>query len=126
MYLQNNNNNNNNNNNVTYFDSLGVEHSPKEIKTFIGRSFSIKTNVFRIQAYDSMICGYFSIGFIGFILAGKKLTDYTNLFSPNDFKKNDNIIFAYLKMNESNSLEAIDKTSLYEQTKFRLSEIIGI
>ena len=120
------NNNNNNNNNVTYFDSLGVEHSPKEIKTFIGRSFSIKTNVFRIQAYDSMICGYFSIGFIGFILAGKKLTDYTNLFSPNDFKKNDNIIFAYLKMNESNSLEAIDKTSLYEQTKFRLSEIIGI
>ena len=121
MYLQ-----NNNNNNVTYFDSLGVEHSPKEIKTFIGRSFSIKTNVFRIQAYDSMICGYFSIGFIDFILAGKKLTDYTNLFSPNDFKKNDNIIFAYLKMNESNSLEAIDKTSLYEQTKFRLSEIIGI
>ena len=29
-------------------------------------------------------------------------------------------------MNESNSIKAIDKTNLSEQTKFRLSEIIGI
>ena len=45
------------------------------------------TNIFRIQAYDSIKCGYFSIGFIRFMLAGKKLTDYTNLFSPHDLKK---------------------------------------
>ena len=30
------------------------------------------------------------------------------------------------KMNENNSIEAIDKTNLTDQIKFRLSEIIGI
>ena len=66
------------NNNVTYFDSFGVEHIPKQIKTFINRPLSstlqnknITTNIFRIQAYDSIICGYFCIGFIDFMLAGK-------------------------------------------------------
>ena len=43
------------------------------------------------------MCGYFCIRFIDFMLAGKKLTDYTNLFSPHDFKKNDGIILPYLK-----------------------------
>ena len=47
------------NNNVTYFDSVGVEHIPKEIKKFINGSISIKTNIFRIEAYDSVICRYF-------------------------------------------------------------------
>ena len=74
------------NNDVTYFDSFGVEHIPKEIKTFIGNK-KIKTNIFRIQAYDSITCGYFGIGFIDFMLAGKPLTDFINLFSPNKFKK---------------------------------------
>ena len=44
-----------------------------------------KTNIFRMQAYDSIMCGYFCIGFIDFMLAGKTLTDFTNLFSPNNF-----------------------------------------
>ena len=44
-----------------------------------------------------MCGGYFCIGFIDFMLAGKKLTDYANLFSPYDFKKNDNIILIYFK-----------------------------
>ena len=74
------------NNDVTYFDSFEVEHVPKEIKTFISNK-NIKTNIFRIQAYDSIMCGYFCIGFIDFMLAGKILTDFTNLFSPNNFKK---------------------------------------
>ena len=52
----------NNNNNLTYFDSFGVEDIPKEIKAFINNK-NIKTNIFRIQAYDLM-CGYFYIGFI--------------------------------------------------------------
>ena len=43
------------------------------------------------------MCGYFCIGFIDFMLANKKLTDYTNMFSPNDFDKNDRIIFSYFK-----------------------------
>ena len=58
---------------------------------------NIITNIFRIQAYDSIMCRYFCIGFIDFMLAGKKLTDYTNLFFPYDFKKNDNIILNYFK-----------------------------
>ena len=72
------------NNDVTYFDSFGVEHIPKEIIKFIGNK-NIKTNIFRIQAYDSIMCGYFCIGFINFMFKGKTLNDYKNLFSPNDF-----------------------------------------
>ena len=57
----------------------------------------IKANVLRVQANDSLLCGYFCIGCIGFMLAGKKLTNFTNLFSPYDFEKNDHIILSYLK-----------------------------
>ena len=52
---------------ITYFDSFGAEHIPKEIKIFIDKSIVV-TNIFRIQAYDSVMCGYFCIGFIDFIL----------------------------------------------------------
>ena len=84
------------NNDITYFDSFGVEHIPKEIKAFI-KNRNIKTNIFRIQAYDSIMCGYFCIGFINFILKGKSLTGYTNLFPRFDFKKNDDIIMSFFK-----------------------------
>ena len=87
------------NNDVTYFDSFGVEHFPKEIKAFIDRSLSTTTNIFRIQAYNSTMCGYFCIGFIDFMLAGKTLTEFTNLFSSNNFKKNDDIILNYFMSN---------------------------
>ena len=71
-------------NNVNYFDSFEVEHIPKEIKTFIGNK-NIKTNIFKIQAYDSIMCRYFRIVFIDFMLARKTLTDFTSLFSPDIF-----------------------------------------
>ena len=87
-----------NNNDVTYFDSFGVEHIPKEIKAFIGNK-NIKTNIFRLQAYDSVMRGYFCIRFIDFMLAGKTLTEHTNLFSSNNFKKNDDLILKYLMNN---------------------------
>ena len=87
-----------NNIDVTYFDSFGVEHIPREIKTFINNK-NIKTNIFRIQAYDSVMCRYFCIGFIDFMLKGKTLTEYTNLFSPNNFKKNDDITLNYFMSN---------------------------
>ena len=84
---------------VIYFDSFGVEHIPKEINKFIDNDTTkssslehIKSNIFRIQAYDSIMCGYFCIEFINCMPKGKALLDYTNLFSPNDFKKNDRII----------------------------------
>ena len=62
----------------------------------------IITNIYRIQAYDSIMCGYFCIEFINYkyvyknMFNGKSLTDYTNLFSPNDLKKkNDDIILKH-------------------------------
>ena len=73
-------------NEIIYFDSFSVEHIPEEIKEFIGNK-NIKANIFRVQTNNSAMCGYFCIGFIDFMLAGKKLTDYTNLFSPHDLKK---------------------------------------
>ena len=45
-----------------------------------------------MQAYDSIMCGYLCIGFIDFMLIGKTLTEFTILFSPNNFKKNDDMI----------------------------------
>ena len=85
---------------TVYFDSFGIEHIPKEINKFIHSkelgsavgNNDIKSNIFRIQAYDSIMCRYFCIEFINYMLKGKTLLDYTNLFSPNDFKKNDQVI----------------------------------
>ena len=74
------------NNEVIYFDSFGVEHVPKEIKKFIGYE-NKKTNKFRIQADNSITCGYFYIGFIDFMFARRSLIDFTSLLSPYDFKK---------------------------------------
>ena len=101
-----------NNKTITYFDSFGVEHIPKEIMKFIVRtSFGLRSkelgsavgshrkkiiaNIYRIQAYDSTMCDYFCFGFINFMFNGKSLTYYTNLFSPNVFNKNDDIILEY-------------------------------
>ena len=92
MYVQ------NNNDNVIYFNSFGVEHIPKEIRAFINNK-NIKTNIFRIQAYDSIMCGYSCTGFIDFMFAGKTLIEYTNLFSPNIKKKKDSIILNYFMSN---------------------------
>ena len=84
------------NNEVIYFDSFGVEHVPEEIKKIIGNN-NIKTNIFRVQAYNSIMCGYFCIGFIDFIFSGKTLIDFTNMFSPYDFEKNVKIILKNFK-----------------------------
>ena len=104
------------NNDITYFDNFGLEHIPKEIKTFIGYK-NIKTNIFKIQAYDSIMCGYFCIVFFkiqeydsilcgyscivffDFMLAGKTLTDFPGLFSQDKFKRNDDILLNYFVTN---------------------------
>ena len=87
-----------NNNDVNYFDIFGTEHIPEKIKAFINNK-NIKTNIFRVQAYDTVMCGYFCIGFINFMLKGKTLTEFRNLFSPNNFKKNDDIILKFFMNN---------------------------
>ena len=84
------------NNEVIYFNNFGVEHVPKEIKRFIGHK-NIKTNIFKIQADNSIMCEYFCIGFIDFISAGRSLIDFTSLFFPYEFKKNDDIILSHFK-----------------------------
>ena len=83
-------------NEVIYFDSFGVEHNPKEIKEFIGNK-NIKANTYRVQSNNSIMYGYFCIEFIDFMFAGKTLIDYTNLFSPYGFDKNDRINLSYFK-----------------------------
>ena len=54
-------------------------------------------NIFRVQANNSVMCAYFCIGFIDFMLANKKMIDFTSLFTPHDFEKNDNILLSYFK-----------------------------
>ena len=71
---------------VKNIEIIRVEHVLKEIKTFITHK-NIKTNVFRIQENNSIMCGYFCIGFIDFMFASKTLIDYTSLFSPCYFEK---------------------------------------
>ena len=83
-------------NEITYFASFGVKPVPKEIKKFIGHK-NIEINITRIQAGNSIMCGYFCIGFIDFIFAGRSLIDFTCLFSHYDFRKNDGIILSYFK-----------------------------
>ena len=97
-----------NRNEIVYFDSFGVEHIPEEIKEFIGNK-NIKANIFRVQANDSIMCGYFCIGFIDFILAGKKQVDFTNIFAP--YEKNDSIILSYFK-DEWNKFDWPDKIQI--------------
>ena len=58
----------------------------KRFKDFIGNKNN-KANIFRLQANNSIMCGYFCIGFIDVMLAGKTLVDFTSLFSPDAFKK---------------------------------------
>ena len=85
-----------NDNKVTYFERFGVEHIPKEIINFIGNK-NIKTNIYRIPPNDSIMCGYFCIGFSDFMLEGKTLLDYTNLFPPKDYAKNHKIILKHFQ-----------------------------
>ena len=66
--------------NVTYFNSLGFEYTTKESEKFIGNKY-ITINVYRIQPYDSIMCGYFCIGFIDHMLNSKRPADFNNFSS---------------------------------------------
>ena len=81
---------------VFYFDSFGVEYILKEIMERIGNK-NIKISIFRTQDNNSIMCGYFCILFIEYMLNNKTLTDFTNLFSPYDFKKKNEISGRYFK-----------------------------
>ena len=68
----------------------------KKLTNFIENK-NVIANIFRVLANDSVMCGYFCIGFFDFMAAGKKLTDFTSLFSPYDFENNDDLILSYFK-----------------------------
>ena len=82
--------------NVTYYYSFGVEHIPNEIKKSI-RNKNIIKNIYRIEAYDSVMCGYTCMWFVHFVLKGKSLLQYINLFSHYEYKKNDKVILKYFQ-----------------------------
>ena len=63
-------------------------------------------NIYRILAYDSIMCEYFCIVFIDFTFKGKRLLEYMILFSPDQYKKNNKIILKYFQQN-LNSLKCI-------------------
>ena len=73
-----------------------IEYIPQEVLNKI-KDKSITHKIFRIQDNESIMCGFYCIAFIEYMLAGKSLLDYTNLFSSNDYKKNDKIIYEYSK-----------------------------
>lgn len=77
--------------NMTFLNSFGVEHILEGIDRIIGKKY-MTTKIYRKQVYDSLICGYFYLGFIVFALNNKRLTNFTDLFSPNNFKKDHKMI----------------------------------
>ena len=79
-----------------YFDSFGIEHIQQEVLSKI-KGKSITHNMFRIQDDDSVICGVYCIALRQYMLTEKTLLDYISLFFPNDYKKNDKIIYKYFK-----------------------------
>ena len=83
-----------NGDNVTNCDR--VEYISKEFISFIGNK-NITANIFSIQAYYSILCGYVCIEFIDFMLKVRSLLEYTNLFSPNDYEKINKIILKYFQ-----------------------------
>ena len=80
-------------NNIMYF---GVKRIAKQIEKFL-RNKNVITNIYKIQAFNSIMYGYFCIGFIDFMLNGKSFLDYKNLFSPNNSEKNDKTILKYFQ-----------------------------
>ena len=81
-----------------YFASFGIDYTPQEVLNKI-KDKSITNNIFRKKDNESIMCGFYCIAFIEYMLAGKTLLNYTNLFSPNNYKKNDKVIYKFLKTN---------------------------
>lgn len=79
-------------NNVTYFDSFAVGHIPEEVKTFV-KGKNIASNIYRLQHYNSIMCGYYCIAFIDHMFVGGNLQSFNEMFDPNDFDLNDKIVY---------------------------------
>ena len=78
-----------------YFDPFEIEYIPQEVLNKI-KDKSITHNIFRIQHNESIMCRFYCIAFIEYMLVAKPLLDYTNFFSQNEYK-NGKIIYKYFK-----------------------------
>ena len=85
-----------NRNTVIYFDSFRIKYIPQEVFKKI-RDESVTHNTFRIKGNKYIMCGFYFSTYIEYMLPGKTLLGYTNLFSPNDYLKNDKIMYKYFK-----------------------------
>ena len=101
---------------IVSFDSFGVEHIPEKIQEFIGNK-NIEPNIFWVQANNSVMCDYFCVGFIDFMLAIKNWLILLLYF----------LLMILIRMTIKSStvlkINEIDKTKLSDPTKFRLDEI---
>ena len=102
-------------NTAVYFDSFEIEYILQEALNKI-KDKSFTHNIFRIRDDDSIMCGYYCSIFIEYMIAGKTLLGYTNLFFSNDYEKDDKIIYKYLKEKYDklwNYAKKIDETINY-------------
>ena len=81
---------------AVYSDSFGIECTPQEVLSKI-KDKSITRSIFTIQSDDLIMCGFYCIAFIEYMISGKTLLDYNNLFSLNDCKENEKLIYKYFK-----------------------------
>ena len=94
-------------NTAVQFNSIWTGYNPQDALNEITDK-SITHNIFRIQSDDSVMCEFNSIDFIECKIVGKTLFDYTNLFSPNIYQKNDKIIDKYFKENYGKKNVSLD------------------
>ena len=113
---------------AVYFDSFGIEYTSQEVlNKIIGKS--ITQNIFRIKGNDYIMCGFYYIAFIEYMLAGKPLLDHTNLFSLNDHKKNDKIIYKYFKdkyVKPGVQIKKIEETRNYLLGEIEHNDLISL
>ena len=69
---------------AVYFDDFGIEYIPEKVLNKV-KDKSITHNIFRIQDNESIMCEFYWITFTEYMLAGKTLLEYTNLFSLDDY-----------------------------------------
>ena len=79
----------------------------------------ITHNIFRVQDNESIMCRFYFIAFKEYLLAGKTLLNFTNLFSPNDYKKNIRLSKNNIKNISVLKVNIVEEASL----KFRLKKI---
>ena len=115
---------------AVYFNAFEIESISQEVLIKIrGKSFT--HNIFRIQENESIMCGFYCVTFIGYMFSRKTLSDCTNLFSSNDYKRMANSYINILKMNmvEQSSIKfkirKIDETRNYILDKTKHNDLIS-